>query len=145
MDANTINYGAFQGIHSFGAAILFAVLYALLFVFYAHRAFRHTSFVYIFLVVFCASSYLPVAPFVERWTDCALVRTTGFAIRADIAKSSQAAHDIGLSIGYGVLSACGFFGLLYSAYTLVLDRYEPPIHRFSFSSSHPSQRTAAGP
>lgn len=32
-------------------------------------------------------------------------------------------HQIGINIGYGVLSASGFFGLLYSAYTLVLDRY----------------------
>lgn len=44
-------------------------------------------------------------------------------MRAAIAGSESAGHDLGLIIGYTVLFNTGFFGLLYSAYTLVLDRY----------------------
>ena len=44
-------------------------------------------------------------------------------MRAAIAGSASAGHDLGLIIGYTVLFNTGFFGLLYSAYTLVLDRY----------------------
>lgn len=46
-------------------------------------------------------------------------------MRAAIAGSASAGHDRGLSIGYTVLFNTGFFSLLYSAYTLVLDRYVP--------------------
>lgn len=52
-----------------------------------------------------------------------LVRVTAFIMRAIIAASDSAAENKSLAIADEVLSGVGFFGLLYSAYTLVLDRY----------------------
>lgn len=51
-------------------------------------------------------------------------------MRAVIAGSTSAGNDQNLVIGYTVLFNIGFFGLLYSAYTLVLDRHVPvsPFH-----------------
>ena len=45
-----------------------------------------------------------------------------FVIRAILAGSESAGESLGLVIADGVLSAVGYFSLLYSAYTLVLDR-----------------------
>ncbi|KAF5386897.1 hypothetical protein D9615_002115 [Tricholomella constricta] len=49
-----------------------------------------------------------------------LIRMASFIIRAILAGS--AGNDVNLIIGDQVLFSIGFFGLLYSAYTLVLDR-----------------------
>jgi hypothetical protein len=43
-------------------------------------------------------------------------------MRAVLAGSDSAASDLGLCIGKSIVYSVGFFGLLYSAYTLVLDR-----------------------
>ena len=51
-----------------------------------------------------------------------LVRATAFALRAVLAGSSTAGTNLNLYIAQQVIYSVGFFGLLYSAYTLVLDR-----------------------
>jgi len=43
-------------------------------------------------------------------------------MRAVLAGSDSAGMDVGLLIGELIVYSVGFFGLLYSAYTLVLDR-----------------------
>lgn len=48
---------------------------------------------------------------------------TSFTMRAILAGSSSAGTNLGLVIAQQVIYSVGFFGLLYSAYTLVLDRY----------------------
>jgi len=50
------------------------------------------------------------------------VRVTAFVLRAVLAGSESAGENLGLVIGELVVYSVGFFGLLYSAYTLVLDR-----------------------
>jgi hypothetical protein len=125
MSSVVINYGAYQGIQSFPAAVLFAVLYFLLFPFFLYQARTRTTMVYIFAALFCASTYIPLATGWDVILIAHAVRTTSFAVRATIAKSTSAADDAGINISYGVLSGIGFFGVLYSAYTLVLDRYAP--------------------
>ena len=56
-------------------------------------------------------------------TDRSLsVRVTAFVMRAVLAGSHSAGTDLNLVIGELVVYSVGFFGLLYSAYTLVLDR-----------------------
>ena len=50
------------------------------------------------------------------------VRVTAFVMRAVLAGSDSAGEDLNLVIGELVVYSVGFFGLLYSAYTLVLDR-----------------------
>ena len=51
------------------------------------------------------------------------VRVTAFVMRAVLAGSDTAGTNLGLCIGESVVYSVGFFGLLYSVYTLVLDRY----------------------
>lgn len=51
------------------------------------------------------------------------VRITAFVIRSLLASASSAGENLGLLIGDEILFGVGFFGLLYSAYTLVLDRW----------------------
>jgi hypothetical protein len=55
----------------------------------------------------------------------ATVRVTSFSIRAELAASTSAGSNLSLVIAYGVLAAIGFFGLIYSAYTLIVDRCVP--------------------
>ncbi len=51
-----------------------------------------------------------------------LVRVAAFTVRAVLAGSKTAGQSLGLVIADEVLSQVGYFSLLYSAYTLVLDR-----------------------
>ena len=53
---------------------------------------------------------------------CLLVRVVGFTIRSVLAGSESAGETLGLVIADQILSSVGYFGLLYSAYNLVLDR-----------------------
>lgn len=50
------------------------------------------------------------------------VRIAAFVIRAVMAGESSAGQNLRLMIAEQVLFSVGYFGLLYSAYTLVLDR-----------------------
>jgi len=99
-----INYAHFEGINSVGAAAIFAVFYGLLLPYYIFRSFRNPTYVLIVLTLFCA------------------IRVTAFVMRAVVAGSDAAGEDLGLVIGELVVYSVGFFGLLYSVYTLVLDR-----------------------
>jgi hypothetical protein len=61
MSSVVINYGAYQGIRSFPAAVLVAVLYFPLVPFFLYRARTRTTMVYIFAALFCASRCIPLA------------------------------------------------------------------------------------
>nr|GAT60570.1 predicted protein [Mycena chlorophos] len=100
----SIDYAAYFGIHSTGAAILFAVLYAPLGLWYVRQSIRNSTYVYIILTLFCA------------------MREAAYIMRAIMAHSTGAGSNLGLYIADQVLLGIGFFALLYSAYTLVLDR-----------------------
>ena len=50
------------------------------------------------------------------------VRITAFILRAIPAVSDTAGQNLNLVVASSVIFGVGFFGLLYSAYTLVLDR-----------------------
>lgn len=92
------------GIHSVAAASIFAVIYAFLLPYYLFRVIRNPTYVLIILSLFCA------------------IRVTAFVMRAVLAGSKGAGTNLGLCIGESVVYSVGFFGLLYSTYTLVLDR-----------------------
>lgn len=51
------------------------------------------------------------------------VRVTAFTMRAILAGSDSAGTNSNLVVAQAVIYSVGFFGLLYSAYTLVVDRY----------------------
>jgi len=94
------------GINSVAGAAIFAALYAFLLPYYIFRAFRNPTYVLIILALFCA------------------IRVTAFVMRAVLASSDSAGTNLGLCIGESIVYSVGFFGLLYSAYNLVLDREE---------------------
>jgi hypothetical protein len=54
--------------------------------------------------------------------DLSLVRIAAFTIRAVLAGSKTAGDNLGVVVADEILSSVGYFGLLYSSYTLVLDR-----------------------
>ncbi|KDQ62821.1 hypothetical protein JAAARDRAFT_471835 [Jaapia argillacea MUCL 33604] len=99
-----INYASLSGIHSVAAAVVFAVIYAPLILFYIHQSIKRPTYVFIVLSFFCT------------------LRVTAFVMRAILAGSTSAGENLNLMIAEQIIYSTGFFGLLYSAYTLVLDR-----------------------
>ncbi|KAJ6631491.1 hypothetical protein B0H10DRAFT_1866104 [Mycena sp. CBHHK59/15] len=100
----SIDYATLFGFHSVAAAAIFAALYIPLFLWFIRQSIKNTTYVYIVLTVFC------------------LMRITAFVIRAILAKSTTLGENLSLFTADEVLFGVGFFALLYSAYTLVLDR-----------------------
>ncbi|KIM49901.1 hypothetical protein M413DRAFT_439029 [Hebeloma cylindrosporum] len=98
-----INYAHWSGIHSVPVAIIFAVLYIPLLGWFVRQSFARPTYVHFVLSLFCA------------------IRIAAFGIRAALAGLDSAGENLSLLIADQVLSGVGFFGLLYSAYTLVLD------------------------
>jgi len=92
------------GIQTVAPAAVFAALYVPLLAFFVFQAIRRPTYVYTVLSVFCT------------------IRITAFIIRAILAGNVTDADNLGLVIADQILFGVGFFGLLYSAYTLVLDR-----------------------
>ncbi|KAJ6612704.1 hypothetical protein B0H10DRAFT_2222894 [Mycena sp. CBHHK59/15] len=102
--SNDINYAAFFGFHSVAAAVVFAVLYVPLSAWFIHQSIRRPTYVFVVMAVFCT------------------IRITAYTIRALLAGQESLGENLSLLIADEILFGVGFFGLLYSAYTLVLDR-----------------------
>ena len=67
--------------------------------------------------------YLPtISPSITQYGRLPLVRVAAFTIRAILAGSESTGETLGLVVADEILSSVGYFSLLYSAYTLVLDR-----------------------
>ncbi|EIW85842.1 hypothetical protein CONPUDRAFT_70536 [Coniophora puteana RWD-64-598 SS2] len=98
------NYAKGSGIDSVAGAVIFAILYVPLLGFFLRQSFARPTYVFIVLSIFSA------------------IRIAAFAIRALLASSESAGENINILIVFDILYNIGFFGLLYSAYTLVLDR-----------------------
>ncbi|KAJ6552245.1 hypothetical protein DFH09DRAFT_1038858 [Mycena vulgaris] len=100
----SIDYATAFGIHSVAAAALFAALFLPLGFWFVRQSIKNTTYVYIILTLFCA------------------MRVTAYIMRAIMANSTAQGSNLNLFIADQVLFGVGFFALLYSAYTLVLDR-----------------------
>ncbi|KAJ4475506.1 hypothetical protein J3R30DRAFT_3294103 [Lentinula aciculospora] len=98
------NYAKLFGLESVAAAGVFAALYAPLTVWFSILLIRHRSYVVFTLTLFCQ------------------IRFVAFTIRAILAGSESAGENLDLFIADEVLFSVGFFGLLYGAYGLVMDR-----------------------
>ncbi|KAJ7672379.1 hypothetical protein DFH06DRAFT_91758 [Mycena polygramma] len=98
------NYAAAFGYHSVAAAVIAALVYLPLFLWFVRQSIKNTTYVYISLTVFC------------------LMRVAAFALRAILIKSTSLAENLNVFIADEVMFGVGFFALLYSAFTLVLDR-----------------------
>jgi len=101
---SAVNYAAYLEIHSLAAAVIFTVIYAPLFAFFVLKAISRPTYVYFILALFCA------------------IRFTAFILRSLLTSVTAVQESLGILIAYEILYNVGFFGLLYSAYSLVLDR-----------------------
>lgn len=116
-----INYAQYIGIHSEAAAIVFAILYFPLGVWFIYVLLGHLRRFVLMLTLFC------------------FIRVAAFVIRAILAASTSAAGKLNLIIGEEILLSIGYFGLLFAAYSLVLDRTEALEQEFPQGS--PEKRT----
>jgi len=117
----TRNISADLLMESVPAAVVFGVLYLVLFALFIGTSIKHKTSVYYSLAFFCArASYFHFTIIDMRFISFS-VRITAFAIRAVLAGSESAAENLGLLTANEILFGVGFFGLVYSAYTLVLD------------------------
>ncbi|KAG5642048.1 hypothetical protein DXG03_003746 [Asterophora parasitica] len=101
-----INYADLVGMNSTAAALTFAVGYLPLFGWFFWQSFGQPTYVFVILALFSASEFKPHhdESLADSWVD-------------------SAGESLELIITDQVLFGVGFFGLLYSAYTLVLDRW----------------------
>ncbi|KAJ3502772.1 hypothetical protein NLJ89_g8734 [Agrocybe chaxingu] len=98
-----INFAKAFGFNSLAAAAVFVGLYVPLFALFVFKSFKIPTYVHYVLSFFC------------------LIRIAAFTLRIVLTASESAGENIGILIADEILFGVGFFGLLYSAYTLVLD------------------------
>jgi len=98
------NFAQAYGIDSVAGAVIFAILYVPLFLFFIAKAVARPTYVYIVISLFCA------------------IRIGAFALRAVLAHEESVAENLSALVAFEIVYNTGFFGLLYSSYTLVLDR-----------------------
>ncbi|KAJ6537711.1 hypothetical protein B0H19DRAFT_1003429 [Mycena capillaripes] len=101
---SSLDYATAFGIHSVAAAAVFAVLFFPLCLWFVRQSIKYATQVYFTLTLFCA------------------IRVTAYIVRAIMANSTSEGSNLNLFIADQVLFGVGFFALLYSAYTLTLDR-----------------------
>ncbi|KAJ7507005.1 hypothetical protein B0H11DRAFT_188618 [Mycena galericulata] len=102
--SSTVDYATDFGYHSVLAAVIFAIVYLPIFLWFVFQSVKNTTYVYISLSVFC------------------LLRVGAFGLRAVLIKSTPLGDNLNVFIADEVMFGVGFFALLYSAFTLALDR-----------------------
>jgi len=98
------DYATAFGIDSVAGAVIFAILYVPFLFFFIRQAISRPTYVYIVIALFCA------------------LRIGAFVLRALLAGVASEGQSLSAFVAFEVIYNSGFFGLLYSAYTLVLDR-----------------------
>ncbi|KAJ7448263.1 hypothetical protein B0H11DRAFT_1744428 [Mycena galericulata] len=101
---SSTDYATLFGFHSVPAAVVLAVVYLPLFIWFVRQSIRNTTYVYITLSVFC------------------LMRVVAFLLRAILIKATSLQDNLNVFIADQIMFGVGFFALLYSAFTLVLDQ-----------------------
>ncbi|KAJ7766296.1 hypothetical protein DFH07DRAFT_915961 [Mycena maculata] len=104
MSSPSVDYATLFGIHSVAGAAIFAVLFFGMGAWFLKQSIKYTTFVYIVLTLFCS------------------IRVPTYTIRAIMAHSTSEGSNLHVFIADQVLFGVGFWVLLYSAYTLTLDR-----------------------
>jgi len=97
-------YISLFGIESLAAAVVFVILYVPFFVYFFAKAIARPNYVYIIITFFCA------------------VRITAFILRSLLASVEADADSLNVLLAYEIIYNTGFFGLLYSVYSLVAER-----------------------
>ncbi|EIW84821.1 hypothetical protein CONPUDRAFT_141671 [Coniophora puteana RWD-64-598 SS2] len=98
------NYAVYSSMYSLAGAVVFAIVYFLLFFAFVFKAISRPTYVHFMLAFFC------------------IIRICAFVIRALLIKEESIGENLNVFIAYQIIYNVGFFGILYSAYTLVLDR-----------------------
>jgi hypothetical protein len=106
MSDPVINFAKIFGWDSLAAAVVFAVLYSPLAAFYLFKIFQERRRVLFSLTLFC------------------FIRVAAFIMRAISIGIPRLGENEALFITTEVLFSVGFFGLLYCAYSLVMDRLD---------------------
>jgi len=100
----TENYAKALLINSFPLALVFTLIYVPLLGIFVFKAVRNSTYVLWITAFFCQ------------------VRIVAFAMRAALAKIESAGENFDLVLAQQIIYGVGFFGILYSAYIMVLDR-----------------------
>ncbi|KAH7929671.1 hypothetical protein BV22DRAFT_1125585 [Leucogyrophana mollusca] len=103
-DSQPTNYAEYLEIHSLAGAVIFAILYLPVLAFFVTKAFARPTYVYIILCLF------------------ATIRVTAFILRAILTRVYADQTNLSFFLAYEIIYNVGFFGLLYSTYTLGADR-----------------------
>ncbi|PSR77935.1 hypothetical protein PHLCEN_2v7635 [Hermanssonia centrifuga] len=121
-----INYAVFDGIHrsELPAAIIFTVIYVPPLLISILLAFRKKTSVYRSLVLFSLSKSGYMTVVFAGSNLLLLARLVSFALRSALAGNTSAAENESVLIAEQVIYSVGFAGLIYSAYTLIIDRDE---------------------
>jgi len=99
-----VNYAKQLLIKSFPWAIGLSFIYFLLLVIYIFKAVRNSTYVLWIIAFFCQ------------------VRVVAFAMRALLTKRETAGENFHFVLAQQIIYGIGFFGVLYSAYIMVIDR-----------------------
>ncbi|KAF7366889.1 hypothetical protein MSAN_00947600 [Mycena sanguinolenta] len=106
---SSIDYATAFGYKSIPAAVVFAIVYLPLVLWFIRQSIRNTTYIYISLTVFCLSEILIT--------------------------SESLGENLNVFIADEIMFGVGFFALLFSAFTLVLDREistgAPPVQQVS--------------
>jgi len=77
------------------------------------------------------------------------VRVVAFAMRAALAKIESAGENLNLVLAQQIIYGAGFFGILYSAYIMLLDRYvtiiSSPPDSTTLTTQRPTENSSKGP
>ncbi|KAJ3730261.1 hypothetical protein C8R42DRAFT_637044 [Lentinula raphanica] len=118
--SDSVNYAELFGFKSIPAAVIFAVCYAPLCCLFVPKAIMRRTYAIFTVTLFC------------------FMRVSAFILRVVLIASDSAGENESVFITDEVLFSIGFFGLLFGAYGLVLDRlsilttYKPYNYPLSF-------------
>ncbi|KAJ3812085.1 hypothetical protein F5876DRAFT_38260 [Lentinula aff. lateritia] len=102
--SNSVNYAKLFGFKSIAAAVIFAICYVPLCIWFIPKVIMRRTYVVFTVTLFC------------------FMRVSAFIIRVVLIASNTAGENENVFITDEVLFSIGFFGLLFGAYGLVLDR-----------------------
>ncbi|KAJ4475507.1 hypothetical protein J3R30DRAFT_3499954 [Lentinula aciculospora] len=102
--SDSVNYAKLFGFKSIPAAVIFAVCYIPLCVWFISQAIKRRTYVVFTVTLFC------------------VMRVSAFVLRIVLIASENVGENESVFITDEVLFSIGFFGLLFGAYGLVLDR-----------------------
>jgi hypothetical protein len=142
-----VNYAQAIMIKSFPLALAFTSVYVPLLAAFLFKAVRNPTYV-LWVTAFFCQGLLESFESVSSWRlmrfGCP-VRIVSFAMRAVLTKSESAAENFDFVLAEQIVYGVGFFGILYAAYIMVLDRYGSPAHSYFPNADRFADKSSKGP